>query len=153
MDLTAGNSITLFSGFSAELGSEFSAKIEPCGPKPCSWQTSSSTLKSSRVSQIIDTNLVIKSAPLNNTNVNHKNIADENKYIKVFPNPNNGNLFIYTTIDKGKLQIINSVGKIVNKQRINFGYNEINFDEPSGIYQLVVIDKNNNIYNEKLIKQ
>lgn len=153
VNLSAGSSIKLLPGFSAKFGSEFSAKIKPCVAKPCSWQPSTISLKSASINQKIDTNLVINTVPLINTNINNKDLSHENKHIKIYPNPNDGNFQIYTTIEKGRLQIVNSFGIIVYKQNISFGYNEINIDEPIGIYQVIVFDKDNNAFNGRFIKQ
>lgn len=101
LEIIARDGITLGPGFSAELGSVFSAKIDPtiCG----------SSLKSASLDSSINTEIT-------EFNTSNNNLSSLINNIKVYPNPTNGSF----TIDFGtnnlsvyQIKIIDTGGKII----------------------------------------
>ncbi len=75
----------------------------------------------------------------------------QNKFCKVFPNPNAGKLTILINNEKAKYIIINSMGINVASSTIKNGNNTLDFHYPSGVYEIIITDKDNNLWKETLI--
>jgi hypothetical protein len=139
--LKAGNSIVLGPGFSAELGSEFQAFIEPFTIPVLN---ATSSLKSAK----------IENSTSQITQVEKKENTELLKNIKIYPNPSTG-LFYFISSDETQVQIsiYNSNGSLIIHDNIVSNKWVIDLsDQPSGIYVLKVFSNNKTLTN-KLIKQ
>lgn len=146
LDIVAKNSITLGPGFSAELGSTFSARIEPtvCG----------SSLKSASVDNFQDTISTNKDIE---TQITDKTFSNED--IQIFPNPNEGSFIV--DFGSKNYQIYNIVitdieGKLIksfkelNSSTINIDLS----DNTKGVYVLYLLNnQDKNITTHKIILQ
>lgn len=139
--LKAGNSIVLGPGFSAELGSEFQAFIEPFTIPVLN---ATSSLKSAK----------IENSTSQITQVEEKQNTELLENIKIYPNPSTG-LFYFISSEETQVQIsiYNSNGSLIIHDNIVSNKWVIDLsDQPSGIYVLKVFSNNKTLTN-KLIKQ
>ncbi|MGQ1948816.1 T9SS type A sorting domain-containing protein [Geofilum sp. OHC36d9] len=139
--LKAGNSIVIGPGFSAELGSEFQAFIEPFAIPVLN---ATSSLKSAK----------IENSTSQITQVEETEITELLENIKIYPNPSTG-LFYFISNDETQVQIsvYNSNGSLIIHDNIVSNKWVIDLsDQPSGIYVLKVFS-NNKMLTNKLIKQ
>jgi len=139
--LKAGNSIVLGPGFSAELGSEFQAFIEPFTIPVLN---ATSSLKSAK----------IENSTSQITQVEEKENTELLENIKIYPNPSTG-LFYFISSEETQVQIsiYNSNGSLIIHDNIVSNKWVIDLsDQPSGIYVLKVFSNNKTLTN-KLIKQ
>jgi hypothetical protein len=89
------------------------------------------------------------------SNVGIDEVKKDYSYIKVFPNPNNGNFTLYyqLTAAKSILQIVDMTGRIVYNQNLNGfeGTEYINVSDISnGIYFWEVVSGNNIVLKGKI---
>lgn len=144
LDILAKNIITLGTGFNAELGSTFSAKIEPT---VCDY-----TLKSSSASNIQDT-------VLTEVNTQTKEELVENLNIQIFPNPNDGRFILdlgSNEFANFNITIANIYGKLIySLDQLNSSLATINLKgKPSGVYILYLYNKlDENLITHKIIIQ
>lgn len=80
----------------------------------------------------------------------------KNSNINVFPNPNNGEFYLQlnTVNENVKLEIENSLGQLILKKAINDLNTKISLvNYPNGIYFIKIIEGNNIIRTEKIVKE
>ena len=116
VNLLAGESITLSSGFHAKAGSNFSAKISAISD--CS-NITPNTMQKSAIAPITNLNQkdideclsIIKKA----LNREYMNYEKENNNISLYPNPNNGSFTIQTNSLESieKLEVVTMLGQVV----------------------------------------
>jgi hypothetical protein len=86
------------------------------------------------------------------------NSLDEDKGIRLFPNPTTGELYLHfdnPTLSREYLQIIDLWGRVVQAERLQFGIEEHKFTIaalPAGIYFVRVLDAGIPIVLEKVVK-
>lgn len=81
------------------------------------------------------------------------NNLNNNEFVSLFPNPNNGQfiLKIDKEIQDGEIVIFNYIGQEIYKQRINKGINTIKLDNlASGIYYYTVFNKNESLLKSRM---
>lgn len=115
VNLIAGNSITLKSGFTAEIGSEFSASIAPCN---------NSTLKSAKISNggVAELDQSIAKETIIDNDLTQYNI------VTCYPNPANENITFYfkiNAVEASSISIIDIMGNaVITKTFDNISANE-----------------------------
>lgn len=139
--LKAGNSIVLEPGFSAELGSEFQAVIQPFTIPVF---TATSSLKSAEV---------INSSSQVNLIEDSENI-ELNEVISVFPNPSTGLFYFLNKNDTElKINVYNSSGSLIITEKVTSNRWVIDIsNQPSGVYFLKLFS-NDKSTTKKLIKK
>lgn len=76
--------------------------------------------------------------------VSTKEVVEEDKIIKVFPNPSNGIFQITCLSDQQYIEVFNSLGGSVYKANCDTYTQIVNLTGyPKGIYYIHVVDKNN----------
>lgn len=142
LEIVAKNSITLEAGFSAEAGSNFTARIEPtvCG----------STLKSASFENEQDSVLSIK-------NTGDINSSEMTSSINVYPNPNDGSFIIDFGMNNNQdfvLRITDMAGKLIYSiDKIETSTFSVNLNNNSkGTYILYLFNnKSNEAITHKII--
>jgi sugar lactone lactonase YvrE len=84
---------------------------------------------------------------------NTKTIRKENETFKLFPNPNNGTfrIEIGNSLEKIETHIYNSLGKIVHKQEMISGVNQLELQElTAGLYTYVILSNKETVSAGKL---
>jgi len=139
--LKAGNSIVLEPGFSAELGSEFQAFIEPFTIPVF---TATSSLKSAEVGN---------SSSQVNLNEDSKNL-EFFEDISVFPNPSSGLFYFLNKNDTElKINVYNSSGSLIISEKVTSNRWVIDIsNQPTCIYFLKLFSNHKSV-TKKLIKQ
>ncbi|GAB6283296.1 MAG: hypothetical protein STSR0008_20560 [Ignavibacterium sp.] len=146
LDIVAKNSITLGPGFSAELGSTFSARIEPtvCG----------SSLKSASVDNFQDTISTNKDIE---TQFTDKTFSNED--IQIFPNPNEGSFIVdfgSKEYQNYNIVITDIEGKLIKSFK-ELNSSTINIDlsgNTKGVYVLYLLNnQDKSIITHKIILQ
>lgn len=146
LDIIAKNSISLGSGFDAEMGSTFSSRIEPtvCG----------STLKSDNIDNNQDT-LVAKQNF--ETQITDKTVSNED--IKIFPNPNEGSFVLdFGSKDYKNFNVVitDIDGKLISSMKeLNSSTVSINISgNAKGVYVLYLLNnQDKSITTHKIILQ
>jgi hypothetical protein len=133
--LRAGTSIRLTSGFHAEAGSDFTARIEDCDP-------------------IVEESMVHPAGAV------ALRAEGEGAALRVFPNPfSNQVKIIYEIPDRAEVEIrlIGMDGKVrqlFNPQTQSAGTHELEWADrhlPAGVY-LIQLRSNETLYNQRLVK-
>lgn len=88
-------------------------------------------------------------------NVKTNNLSSElfeQEKINIYPNPSNG-IFNIENDNITKIEIFDLVGKLILKQENEFGVSFVDLNHyPKGTYLAKIINKNNQVYTIKLIK-
>ena len=141
----AHNFVLLQDGFLAQRGAEFTARIDSC--KRCSVTRNVQNL-----------NMVEKPKQyvLNKNKEETKMPINNNKQLKVSPNPAANTITVYGLIDPASLQIIDCNGlEVMKKDCVDCYSNKIVIDISkfrTGIYVIRCEDGRGNVYSEKFVK-
>ncbi|MBA3682499.1 MAG: T9SS type A sorting domain-containing protein [Bacteroidetes bacterium] len=81
-----------------------------------------------------------------------KQFADEDIYLNLYPNPNNGTFNVEIDKSSTELMIINAIGQHVYTQKLNEGLNTVYTHQlAKGLYYYTIIQKNNKLGYSKLL--
>jgi uncharacterized protein YkwD len=130
----AGTSVVFKPSFNAKSGATFHAYIAGCTGTFNARQSSSTKNKEN--------------------DIEADEIKEIGEFIKIYPNPNNGNFRIgLNNLSEGRIQIFDLVGQIVYKSIFKDQKElEVNLqNKPQGVYVLKVYSKDG-VYTEKIIK-
>lgn len=145
--------IVLRPGFHAQSGSNFKARIEPCGS--CGSQIQVASYSMIEEERSLQQNLNTEAEFVYDDNVETSDVKINNIEIAVYPNPNNGS-FIVELISQPtecfEIQIINQVGITLLKKCIDNKEEIIIPNAQPGIY-FVIVESDNKISTQKMIVQ
>jgi len=155
-EYVAHERIVLKSGFKAEYGSHFKARIEPCAS--CG-RTSRSTLLSA---QSGDTNELydfynFSDSSLHKSLKNHvqKTEQSQNKKVNIIPNPNEGTFTLHTNFNPQEVisvQVFSMLGQSVYKQE-GLPNNVIQLPQPtSGVFYVEVLTQTERFIRKMVVK-
>ncbi len=165
VDLEANTSITFTNGFVVNDGATFHAEIVPCSPKTCVWEATNGfqSPPSGGVSFFNQAGELLNYetneqprvlTPGETTPPTPEALPQPKPEIatQAYPNPTDGDLIIYAQVEQADIRIIDALGQVVYTGQVQYGENVIQLDVPSGVYQLILTDKNQQVYQEKIVK-